>query len=135
MTYGTWVLDWKGYYDGNGLDEQFILDGLQTGVVGGAVYCDENLWYSYSSGIMTYDRCKPRDENSKAITEINHAIQIVGHGIEVYTKTRYWIIANTWSTMWGENGYIKLERVDKNDASKKLGTCNINEYIVYSWGT
>jgi len=48
---------------------------------------------------------------------------------------KYWVIANTWSTMWGEKGFIKLERVDANDPKRKMGACNLNVYIAYSFGT
>ena len=53
--YGVRLLNWKGYYNATGMPESYILTGLKTGVVGGAVYCDETLWYAYSSGILTYD--------------------------------------------------------------------------------
>jgi len=55
--YGLKLLDWKGYYNESGLAESFILTGLLTGIVGGAVACDEKKWYAYKSGIMTYDDC------------------------------------------------------------------------------
>jgi len=52
--YGIWLLDWKGYYNATGMDESYILNGLKTGVVGGAVYVDETLWYAYKNGILSY---------------------------------------------------------------------------------
>jgi hypothetical protein len=53
--YGVQLLNWKGYYNATGMNESYILNGLKTGVVGGAVYCDETLWYAYTGGIMTYN--------------------------------------------------------------------------------
>ena len=127
--YGVRLTNWKGYYNATGMSESYILSGLKTGVIGGAVYCDETLWYAYTSGILTYDQCKPPNN------EINHAVTICGYGVEVETGMKYWVIANTWSTLWGEKGFIKLERVDPKDTSRKAGTCNLNVYIAYSFGT
>ncbi|KAI9559962.1 hypothetical protein GHT06_013970 [Daphnia sinensis] len=37
-----------------------------------------------------------------------HAIRILGWGVE--EGTPYWLIANSWNTDWGDNGYIKILR-------------------------
>lgn len=37
-----------------------------------------------------------------------HAIRIVGYGEEGGVK--YWLIANTWSPTWGDNGFFKIRR-------------------------
>jgi len=35
-----------------------------------------------------------------------HAVKIVGWGNE--SGTNYWIVANSWGTGWGENGYFRI---------------------------
>lgn len=37
-----------------------------------------------------------------------HAVEMVGWGIE--NGTPYWLIKNSWSTTWGEQGYFKILR-------------------------
>ena len=37
-----------------------------------------------------------------------HAIRILGWGIE--NDTPYWLIANSWNTDWGNNGFFKILR-------------------------
>ncbi|KAM7346432.1 cathepsin B isoform 1-T1 [Cochliomyia hominivorax] len=37
-----------------------------------------------------------------------HAIRILGWGVE--KNTPYWLIANSWNTDWGNNGYFKILR-------------------------
>ena len=39
-----------------------------------------------------------------------HAVKIVGYG------TDHWIIANSWSTKWGENGFFRI----------KFGECGVD---------
>lgn len=37
-----------------------------------------------------------------------HAIRILGWGVE--NDTPYWLIANSWNSDWGDNGYFKILR-------------------------
>lgn len=37
-----------------------------------------------------------------------HAIKIIGWGVE--NGTKYWLIANSWNTDWGNNGFFKILR-------------------------
>jgi len=49
-----------------------------------------------------------------------HAVKILGWGVEQSTK--YWLVANSWNTDWGNKGFFKI----------LLGTdeCGIEDYIV-----
>ena len=37
-----------------------------------------------------------------------HAVKMVGWGVEDGTK--YWLVANSWNTHWGDNGFFKILR-------------------------
>jgi len=37
-----------------------------------------------------------------------HAVKILGWGVE--NGTPYWLVANSWNTGWGENGFFKIKR-------------------------
>eukprot|EP00956_Cyclotella_meneghiniana_P013872 scaffold20338_cov47-Cyclotella_meneghiniana.AAC.6 len=58
--------------------------------------------------------------------EADHAMLIVGYGEEDNkdgTKTKYWIARNSWGTGWGENGYIRIERIGGRKGER--GICEI----------
>lgn len=50
-----------------------------------------------------------------------HSVKILGWGVEKGVK--YWLVANSWNTDWGNNGFFKIKR-GKN-------TCGIEEQIVF----
>jgi cathepsin B len=37
-----------------------------------------------------------------------HAVKLMGWGVEDGVK--YWLVANSWNTDWGDNGYFKIIR-------------------------
>nr|AEQ59229.1 cysteine protease precursor [Clonorchis sinensis] len=50
---------------------------------------------------------------------LNHAVLTVGYGKE--GRLPYWTVKNSWSTMFGENGYFRIYRGD--------GPCGINTLV------
>ena len=66
-----------------------------------AVNVDASIWSSYESGI--FDGCSYDD------MEIDHVVVLVGYGTDE-SLGDYWLIRNSWSPSWGENGYIRLLR-------------------------
>lgn len=65
--------------------------------------------FLYRSGILTVENCGLKKE-------INHLLLLVG-----YNKIeKYWIAKNSWSSNWGENGFIRL-----NMADDAIGYCSM----------
>nr|ACC91281.1 putative cysteine proteinase [Capsella rubella] len=52
-------------------------------------------------------------------TDLDHAVVIVGYGTE--NGQDYWIVRNSWGTVWGEAGYAKIARNFENPT----GVCGI----------
>mmetsp|Transcript_107500 Transcript_107500/g.131163 ORF Transcript_107500/g.131163 Transcript_107500/m.131163 type:complete len:427 (-) Transcript_107500:69-1349(-) len=68
-----------------------------------AISVDASHWSPYQSGIANF--CDV-DTN----VEINHAAVLMGYGVE--DDLKYWTVRNSWGTLWGEDGYIRLIRHD-----------------------
>jgi cathepsin B len=60
------------------------------------VYTDFN---NYVSGVY---------HHVSGTAEGGHAIKIIGWGTE--SGTDYWLVANSWNTDWGDNGFFKIRR-------------------------
>jgi len=67
-----------------------------------AINADASDWFDYSSGIFTGCQFDNID--------INHVIQLVGYGTDAAAGGDYWLVRNSWSSQWGENGYIRIQR-------------------------
>ena len=37
-------------------------------------------------------------------------VLIIGYGTDTVTKEDYWIVKNSWSTAWGEEGFFRISR-------------------------
>uniref|UniRef100_A0A5S6R395 Dipeptidyl peptidase 1 n=1 Tax=Trichuris muris TaxID=70415 RepID=A0A5S6R395_TRIMR len=78
--------------------------------VGIEVYDD---FVHYKGGIYYHTKLRnavnwPRKWDPYELT--NHAVVVVGYGVDEQSKTDYWIVKNSWSTNWGEDGYFRIRR-------------------------
>jgi len=66
-----------------------------------AITVDASSWFAYESGV--YNGCNQTDP------DLDHSVQLVGYGTDT-SAGDYWIVRNSWSTQWGEDGYIRIAR-------------------------
>ena len=64
-------------------------------------------WQDYESGVMFNDNTNG-GENEWGV---DHDVQMVGYGTDKELgNIDYWIVRNSWSTLWGEDGFVRLAR-------------------------
>ena len=63
--------------------------------------------FSFYSGGVYYD---PKCKNGPG--DLDHSVLLVGYGTE--NGQDYWLVKNSWSTHWGDLGYIKMSTKDNN---------------------
>eukprot|EP00330_Aristerostoma_sp_ATCC50986_P009313 CAMPEP_0114586108 /NCGR_PEP_ID=MMETSP0125-20121206/9430_1 /TAXON_ID=485358 ORGANISM="Aristerostoma sp., Strain ATCC 50986" /NCGR_SAMPLE_ID=MMETSP0125 /ASSEMBLY_ACC=CAM_ASM_000245 /LENGTH=344 /DNA_ID=CAMNT_0001781413 /DNA_START=38 /DNA_END=1072 /DNA_ORIENTATION=- len=59
---------------------------------------------SYDSGVYVGKTCKSDAQS------VNHAVLVVGYGIDRESNKNYWIVKNSWGATWGQDGYFFIER-------------------------
>lgn len=92
-------------------NQQHLKEAVSRGPVSIAIEADTKAFQLYKSGVLTGDACG---------TNLDHGVLIVGYGSE--SGTEYWLVKNSWSTTWGDEGYIKIGR---SDSTNDKGVCGI----------
>lgn len=99
----------KGYYNVRAQSNLHLKAALSAQPVSVAVDADD--LQLYHGGVFVND----------CATGLNHAILAVGYGTDKETGKMYYKIKNSWGTKWGEGGFVRLERTDKENEKGKCG--------------
>ena len=43
-------------------------------------------------------------------SQVNHAVVLVGYGVDDVTGQPYYLARNSWGSAWGEGGFFRLSR-------------------------
>lgn len=81
-------------------DEKELAKAVTQRVVSVCIDASVYTFQLYTGGIYIEDRCSK--------TQLTHAVAIVGYGTE--SSVNYWIVRNSWSARWGEEGYIRMAK-------------------------
>jgi cathepsin B len=75
--------------------------------------------FSVYKSFMSYKSGVYKKKFWELIPEGGHAVKLVGWGTE--NGADYWLVANSWNTNWGMDGFFKISRGDNQCGIEKMG--------------
>lgn len=77
---------------------------MNLGPVSVAVEADQTVFLNYKTGVITSDQCGKN---------LDHGVLAVGYGTTA-DGIEYFLIKNSWSHFWGDQGYVKISASKDN---------------------
>ena len=89
-----------------------------------SVSIDSSLqsFHHYKGGIYREEECSNKTHN--------HAVLVVGYGVDENSGSAYWLVKNSWAETWGEKGYMRLAR---NENNMCCIACHASYPLVWIW--
>lgn len=109
------VVQVKSYVDVTPRSSEAFKAALQHGPISVAIEADQSVFHQYTGGIITSDSCG---------TSLDHGVLTVGYGVDAKVG-EYYIVKNSWTTGWGEAGYVRIAIKDG------AGICGIQSQPSY----
>ena len=106
------VVKLTNYTDINPNNEKALKRATAQQPVSVAIQANKRSFQMYQSGIYSDLDCG---------TNLDHGVLVVGYGKDNNSDMDYWIVKNSWGPLWGENGYIRIQR----DIDDEKGLCGI----------
>lgn len=95
----------SGFVDVDSGDESKLQEAVATiGPISVAIDASHTSFQLYRSGVYNEPECSSES--------LDHGVLVVGYGTQ--DGQDYWLVKNSWSTKWGEGGYIKMTRNKSN---------------------
>jgi len=113
------VASMSACYDVKPNDQLSLKSAVSRQPVSVAIEADSFYFQSYSSGVLTSDKCG---------TKLDHGVLAVGYGTE--NGNDYWLVKNSWGTSWGDKGYVKIGRHDSQNEPGIYGIAIQHSYTV-----
>jgi C1A family cysteine protease len=103
--------DIVSFVDVESASDLAMMTALSKQPVSVAIEADQREFQLYKSGVFT----------GACGTNLDHGVLTVGYGTD--GGNEYYKVKNSWSTTWGEKGYIRLGKGENYNAGK--GQCGI----------
>jgi len=96
-----------GYYNVSQFSEEALMSAVAMGPVAIAIDASLDSFRFYGSGVYYDAKCR------SGLDYLDHEVLAIGYG--TMNGTEYWLVKNSWSTHWGDNGYIYMSRDRDNN--------------------
>lgn len=98
-------------YDVEPNNQVALKEAVSSQPVSVAIDAETMYFQHYESGVL---------DSSKCGTKLDHGVLVVGYGEE--NEQKYWLVKNSWSKSWGDEGYVKIAR---SESENDPGICGI----------
>jgi C1A family cysteine protease len=96
----------KGYVNVTAFSEDALLSAIAIGPVAIAIDASLDTFRFYGSGVYYDPKCR------SGLDYLDHEVLAIGYG--TLDGSNYWLVKNSWSTHWGDNGFIMMSRKNNN---------------------
>ena len=107
------IVEIDDYADIQPNNERLLMRAVAKQPVSVAIQANLTSFRFYKSGVYQDPDCGD---------ELDHGVLIVGYGHDLFHGLDYWIVKNSWSAKWGDEGYVKILR---NYDQSPSGMCGI----------
>lgn len=98
-----------------------------------AIVADVDCFMGYSSGIIAAEDCPTSMVSGDGSgCSLDHQLLAVGYG-NWGTDSAYWILKNSWSSWWGEDGFVRVAVLDDDEMDSYAcnGLLGINQDVAW----
>lgn len=98
----------KGFVDIESGSESKLKAAVATaGPVSVAIDAGHKSFQLYREGVYFEPECSS--------SQLDHGVLVVGYGTDEASNKDYWIVKNSWNTVWGNQGYVWMARNEDNN--------------------
>jgi C1A family cysteine protease len=112
----TPVVQINNYSDVESNNEKTLMRAVAHQPVSVAIQANLSSFRFYKRGVYQDSLCGD---------QLDHGVLIVGYGTDILQGLDYWIVKNSWTSNWGDEGYVKILRNYEKYGGDSSGMCGI----------